>query len=132
MTMRSCIDCMRIIPGNQTRCPAHEAAYKAQRTHQRGQYSAPSWRSLRARVLARGHCQDCGAKDADQVHHRFSVRQGNPLICPPGDLLLLCRPCHLRRERGHVEPTLRGLYKPPKREDVPKDNDSPFDGPFVA
>jgi 5-methylcytosine-specific restriction endonuclease McrA len=123
---RACIDCQRIIPATQTRCAAHESAYRSQRQHQRGQYNSPSWRALRQSVLRRGHCEDCGDREANQVHHRFAVRQGNPLICPPGDLLLLCKPCHLRRERGHVEPTLPGLHKPTSGQDAPHDDHPPF------
>jgi 5-methylcytosine-specific restriction endonuclease McrA len=132
---RSCIDCGRIIPATQTRCAAHEAAYRAQRQHQKGLYSSPSWRALRASVLQRGHCEDCGGKEADQVHHRFAVRDGNPLICPPAHLLLLCKACHLRRERGHVEPTLSGGYtagkergpvKATSSEDARQDDHPPF------
>ena len=123
---RACIDCARIIEATETRCPAHESAYRAQRQHQRGLYNSPGWRALRNTVLRRGACEDCGDKQADQVHHRFAVSQGNPLICPPADLLLLCKPCHLRRERGHVEPTLKGQYKPTKRDDAPQDDSRPF------
>jgi 5-methylcytosine-specific restriction endonuclease McrA len=126
MTMRSCIDCQRIIPATQTRCAAHESAYRSQRQHQRGLYNSPAWRALRQTVLARRHCEDCGAKDANQVHHRFAVSQGNPLICPPADLLLLCKPCHVRRERGHLEPTLKGQYTATKGDDEPQLDSRPF------
>jgi len=123
---RACNDCGRIIEATETRCAAHQAAYQSQRQHQRGLYSSPAWRALRQAVMARGRCEDCNSADADQVHHRFAVRDGYPLICPLSDLLLLCRPCHLRRERGHVEPTLPGRYKPPKGQDTPHDDDGPW------
>jgi 5-methylcytosine-specific restriction endonuclease McrA len=129
---RACATCGRIIPATQTRCDTHEAS---QRQHQRGLYNSPAWRALRQQVLARGACDDCGSTEADQVHHRFAVSDGNPLICPLSDLLLLCKPCHLRRERGHVEPTLPGRYtpgtesgpvKPTSGEDAPQSDYRPF------
>jgi len=123
---RACIDCGRIIEATERRCAAHESAYNSQRQQQRGLYSSPAWRDLRKAVLRRGHCEDCGARDANAVHHRFAVRDGNPLICPPSDLLLLCKACHLRRERGHVETTLPGRYKPPKGQDAVPDDSRPF------
>jgi 5-methylcytosine-specific restriction endonuclease McrA len=100
---RSCATCGRIIPATQTRCDLHEAAFKAQRQAQKNQYSSPAWRALRQQVLQRRYCEDCGHDGAKEVHHRFSVKDGNPLICPLEHLLLLCRPCHLNREsRGMV------------------------------
>jgi hypothetical protein len=79
-------------------------------------------------VQAGGRCEDCGDAGAKAVHHRFSVKDGHPLICPLEHLLLLCRACHLRRERGHVEPTLPGLLHKARGEEAQQGDD----GPLVA
>ena len=130
--MRSCATCQRIIAATQVRCDAHEAQYNAERQAQRLQYRDPRWLALRAQKVAaeNGHCQDCDYHPAKEVHHRFAVKDGNPLICPLEHLLLLCKPCHLRRERGHVEPTLPGQFRKPTtpRQDTPQDDD----GAWVA
>jgi hypothetical protein len=79
--------------------------------------------------MAGGRCEDCDYPKAKEVHHRFSVKDGNPLICPLEHLLLLCKPCHLRRERGHVESTLPGLLHKAQRGEDAQQGD---DGPLVA
>jgi hypothetical protein len=131
VTFRSCATCQRIIPATQVRCDAHEAQYDAERRAQRLQYQDPRWLALRAQKVkaAGGRCEDCDYPKADAVHHRFNVKDGNPLICPLEHLLLLCRPCHLRRERGHVEPTLPGLLHKAQRGENAQQGD---DGPRVA
>ena len=119
---------MRIIPATQTRCDLHEAQYNEERRVQRLQYQDPRWLKLRRRkvVQAGGRCEDCGDAGAKAVHHRFSVKAGNPLICPLEHLLLLCKPDHLRRERGHVESTLPGLlHKAQRGEDAQQGDDGP-------
>jgi 5-methylcytosine-specific restriction endonuclease McrA len=128
VTVRSCATCQRIIPATQTRCATHEAQYDAERRAQRQRYQDPRWLELRARKakVAGGRCEDCDTDGASEVHHRFSVKDGNPLICPLEDLLLLCHACHLRRERGHVESTLPALHKAQRSKDEPQGDKPPF------
>jgi 5-methylcytosine-specific restriction endonuclease McrA len=104
VTVRSCSECGRIIPATDQRCPAHQRAHLAERRTQARLYQSPAWRQLRAAKVeaAGGLCEDCGSKGWE-VHHRYSVKDGHPLICPLTHLLLLCRRCHLNREsRGTV------------------------------
>jgi len=124
---------MRIIPATETRCPTCEAQYNAGRRAQRQQYADPRWLALRARKVraAGGRCEDCDAPNSDAVHHRFSVKDGHPLICPLEDLLLLCRPCHLRRERGHREKSLPALHKPERTNEQRSKDESHDEPPFV-
>lgn len=55
----------------------------------------PEWQDRRASALARAgeRCQVCNADRELQVHHRTYERRGNE---DPGDLTVLCRPCHAR------------------------------------
>jgi len=51
------------------------------------------WLKLRGEAIARadGRCQVCNSTYRLQVHHRTYVRRGNE---NPGDLTVLCEPCH--------------------------------------
>jgi 5-methylcytosine-specific restriction endonuclease McrA len=106
VTVRSCGGCARLIPATAKRCPSCERAHLAERRTQAKLYQSKEWIELRARKIARDgpNCQDCGWSGAKEVHHRFSVKDGHPLICPLDHLLLLCRRCHLNRESRATVP----------------------------
>ena len=102
--MKSCIECGRIIPaGPAARCEAHEARYQKGRQTRRNRYASKDWLQLRDLVRQRGCCEDCGSRRPVAVHHRLSVREGNPVVCAPELLVLVCRPCHLQRHQGGVD-----------------------------
>ena len=66
----------------------HLAAYKSY-------LASPQWRETRAKALRRAkhRCQLCGAKRDLAAHHRHYENIGRE---KPGDLIVLCRPCHSR------------------------------------
>ena len=104
MSGKTCLECGRIIPmGPAARCPEHEQVYQRGRSKRRTGYSTKAWRALRAIVVARGLCEDCGKPEANEVHHRFPVAAGHPLLCPPEQLLLLCHSCHFTRDAGRLD-----------------------------
>ena len=73
---RSCATCGRIIPATEQRCSRHADQFKADRNAQRRLYADPRWIELRDRKRAeqQGVCQDCGYTQANEVHHRYSVK----------------------------------------------------------
>ena len=56
---------------------------------------SPRWKEVRANAIkwANGECQFCGSCENLHVHHKRYERFGNEL---PDDLLVLCKPCHMR------------------------------------
>jgi hypothetical protein len=68
---------------------------------------SPAWKAKRREAIARagGRCQLCNS-DAQpfQVHHRTYERVGWEL---PGDLIVLCGPCHRRYHQPRVAPRSR-------------------------
>lgn len=102
--MKSCIECGRIIPaGIPARCAEHERRYQKGRQTRRVGYASKGWIALRDQVRRRGLCEDCGNPKTVAVHHRDDVRAGNPMVCPPERLVLVCRSCHLQRHQGGVD-----------------------------
>lgn len=109
MSFKSCIECGRIIPlGPAARCAEHEARYQKGRQTRRNRYAGKAWLALRDQVRRRGCCEDCGNPKPVAVHHRDSVREGHPVVCPPERLVLVCRRCHLARHLGAVDESAAG------------------------
>ncbi len=56
------------------------------------------WKDIRLKVLERDShtCQECKERSATEVHHLSYERLGNELL---GDLLAVCRSCHLKIHR---------------------------------
>ena len=74
----------------------------------------PGWQRARERVRERDEgCQHCGCEGGDRqldVHHILPFRLFEQAAGTPtrkahelGNLVLLCRPCHRRAERGEIE-----------------------------
>ena len=53
-----------------------------------------------AKVAAGWRCQQCGNAGLMEAHHIHPVRLGGEPYPPLSGLLVLCRPCHLRKHRG--------------------------------
>jgi hypothetical protein len=67
-----------------------------------------AWRAKREEAIERagGRCQLCNvAAPVLHVHHRTYERVGREL---PGDLTVLCGPCHRRYHQPRVAPRSRG------------------------
>jgi hypothetical protein len=88
--------------GRAARCAVHEKPYQQGRQARRNRYASKEWLALRDQVRTRGLCEDCGNPKPVAVHHLDDVRAGNPVICPPERLVLVCRSCHLQRHQGGV------------------------------
>jgi hypothetical protein len=110
--MKSCIQCGRIIPvGPAARCAEHEARYQKGRQGRRIGYASKGWLALRDQVRTRGLCEDCGDRRPIAAHHRFSVRDGHPVLCRPELLVLVCRHCHLERHNGGADESAPALLE---------------------
>lgn len=78
---------------------------------------SPTWRAKRQLALsaAGNRCQLCNAAERLDVHHRTYERFGGDEL--PGDLTVLCRPCH---DHFHAKPKPgRKRGKKPKRPKGP-------------
>jgi len=77
----------------------------------RRQRVLPAWAVLRsAKLVAEPSCARCGEAARD-VHHRWSLGRGGPLLAPLSMLLSLCRLCHDHLHHsgdGQVEGRERG------------------------
>jgi 5-methylcytosine-specific restriction endonuclease McrA len=73
---------------------------RKQRQREYRQYlRSEGWKLRRQVALDRagGFCEDCGARESFEVHHRTYKRKGNER---PEDLVAVCRRCHQERHRG--------------------------------
>lgn len=61
----------------------------------------PRWQLTRIKHLERTHstCEDCGRKGPVDLHHRVYGRGCEPWEYPDDNFVVVCRPCHLRREK---------------------------------
>ena len=77
------------------RCEARKQGQDEYRQYLR----SDGWKQRRQVALdrARGFCEDCGARENFEVHHRTYKRKGNER---PNDLVAVCRRCHEERHRG--------------------------------
>jgi 5-methylcytosine-specific restriction endonuclease McrA len=77
--------------------PSHSVPYSQLLLH-------PRWQAKRNRILSRsgGHCEECGATQALDVHHCYYRYGRLPWQYPDGALLSLCRDCHARRGKSEL------------------------------
>ena len=80
------------------------------------------WRALRALILARdgNRCAECGARHRLEIHHVRSVYSAPQLAYEPGNLMVLCGPCHTRvtsyEIRGQAESPDRTKWRAAVRD----------------
>lgn len=58
--------------------------------------ASEGWQKKRQKIMDRadGTCEDCGRRDATQVHHKTYERLGRERM---GDLIAVCGGCHIQR-----------------------------------
>jgi HNH endonuclease len=84
----------------EARAGARRREARKQRQREYRQYlRSEGWKLRRQVALDRagGFCEDCGARESFEVHHRTYKRKGNER---PEDLVAVCRRCHKERHRG--------------------------------
>jgi 5-methylcytosine-specific restriction endonuclease McrA len=79
------------------------------RRHSRPVLKTKRWQVLRQIILERDGwaCRCCGARKRLEVDHVQAVRNAPDRAFDPGNLQVLCGPCHTKKTRiecGHPEP----------------------------
>lgn len=109
--MRSCNHCGQNydpydgVYRRKGRCQQCTRQYEREtRTRQRRARSSAAYQQARQAALqAAGYrCVRCGSNDSVETHHAV-IRPGEPGDNSPGNLIVLCQPCHRAQHRRPYE-----------------------------
>lgn len=72
--------------------------------------ASPQWKQRRLQAFERagGRCERCGSAVKLEVHHLTYDRLGREEL---SDLLVVCKPCHLREDELRIEQTESDRYR---------------------